>query len=93
MLRTPQGIVVLISIAVYLISAVLFVFSDIAPPFEWETGKAVAVFIAWPVLLFMLFVKRNMPEFLPSWPKAILLSFYAIAPFVFISLGKLSSVD
>jgi hypothetical protein len=93
LLHTPQGVVLLISIAVYLSGAALFFFFDISPPFGWTAGKASGVFIAWPILLFALFIKQNMPEFVPSWPKAIWQSFYAVAPFVFISLGKLSSVD
>ena len=93
MLHTPQGIALLMSIAVYLCCAILFAFFDVTPPFGWSTDKSIAVFIAWPILLFMLFIKQNLPVFAPSWPKTIWQTFYAIAPFVFISLGKLSAAD
>ncbi len=93
LLHTPQGIVLLISIAIYLLGAALFAFFDVPTPFDWSVDKSVTVFIVWPFMLFMLFIKQNLPEFLPSRSGAIWQAFYAIAPFVFISLGKLSSVD
>lgn len=93
MLHTPQGIVFLISLAVYLLCAALFAFTDIALPFGWAADKAIGIFVAWPLILFMLFIKQNMPDFAPSWLKAVWQSFYAVAPFVFISLGKLSAAD
>lgn len=90
LLRTPQGIVLLLAIAAYLGCALSFGAFGVAPPFGWQTGKAVGIFIAWPVLLIILFIRLNRPAFSASWPAAGRLAFYAVAPFLFMLLGMLA---
>lgn len=90
LLRTPQGIVLLLAIVVYLGCALLFGAFDMAPPFGWQTGKAIGIFIAWPVLLLILFIRLNRPAFAASWLAAGRLAFYAVGPFLFMLLGTLA---
>ena len=88
--RTPQGIVLLLAIAAYLGCALLFGAFDIAPPFGWQTNKAIGIFIAWPILLLILFIRLNRPAFAASWSAAGRLAFYAVGPFLFMLLGMLA---
>jgi hypothetical protein len=80
LLRTPQGNVVLLFTACYLIAAVLVGLFGFAPWAGWTSGKFVAVCLAWPLILFLYFVRDNQPSFLPSWSSATWLSLCGAAP-------------
>lgn len=92
-LRTPQGIVLLLALLAYISCALLFGLSFVTPPFGWEIGKGIGIFLAWPTLLIVLFIKQNQPAFAASMPAAYRLAFYAVTPFLFMLLGALASEE
>jgi hypothetical protein len=83
-LHTPQGFVVLFFSVAYLFCAALVGLLGATPPFGWQEGKTVALCIAWPLVLFMYFVKDNQPSFKASLPAAGWLAFYGVAPVLFL---------
>ena len=82
-LHTPQGLTLLVTSSAYWLYAICIVFLDIATPFNWSAEFAIILFMAWPLILFLFFVKESAPSFLPSWKKAIWIFVYASLPFVF----------
>lgn len=80
LLRTPQGAVVLVFSALYLLGALLFGAFDVVPPFSIRTQSVVGICVAWPLILFLLFVKEGAPSFEPSLGSAAWLAFLAVYP-------------
>ena len=83
LLHTPQGLVVLAASALYLIAATLIAVGLLPAPFRWPTWSTVGLFVFWPFVMFLLFVKWNQPDFRASWPAAVWLLLCALAPIVF----------
>lgn len=79
-LHTPQGIVVLFFFMAYLLCAFLVGVLGVAPPFGWPIGKTVALCIAWPIILFLYFVRDNQPSFEASLSAASWQFFYGVIP-------------
>jgi hypothetical protein len=83
LIHTPQGIVVVFSSILYLMAAALFSFTDITPPFGYSSAKTVVFCIGWPVIMFMLYIKKNLPQFEPSWSEAGFLAFCSPLPVLY----------
>jgi len=84
LLCTPQGWVVLASIAGYgALGGAVFAF-DLTLPVAKSPGGILVFCVAWPLITFMYFVKSGMPSFNWSWPKAAWLAFVALAPVAYV---------
>jgi|ERR1017187_1172433 hypothetical protein len=69
--NTPQGRVLIIQSLLYLVGAVFaFVFADAAPLWLKPTSFA-GLCLFMPLLLFLIYVKDNQPEFEASLTKAV----------------------
>ena len=80
LLNTPQGWVCIGASIAYLGAALFFSLAEVNPPFGWSNTKASTLFAVWPVLLFMYFIKDNIPDFSPSWKAAGWQAFIASLP-------------
>lgn len=81
LLKTPQGWVCIGSSLAYLGAALyFFLVAEASPPFGWSSGKTSTLFAIWPVLLFLYFIKDNIPDFSPSWKAAGWQAFIASMP-------------
>lgn len=83
-LQTPQGIVVLFFSVAYLFCGALVGLYGVKPPFGWQEDETVVFCIAWPLILFMFFIKQNQPSFKASLPAAVRLAFYGVSPVLFL---------
>mgnify|MGYP003477902591 FL=1 len=70
LLKTPQGWVCISASVAYLGAALVFLLTEADPPFGWSSAKTSTLFAVWPALLFLYFVKDNLPYFSPSWKAA-----------------------
>ncbi len=86
LLRSPQGWTVLFTAALYALIAMAFLFELITPPNGKDRASVLVISVAWPFIIFLQFVKQNLPDFLPSWKKAAFLAISALAPIVYASL-------
>jgi len=82
-LHTPQGLTLLIASCFYWLYAACIVIFDIPTPFAWSSELAILLFMVWPLILFLFFVKENSPAFLPSRKSAVWIFIYAAVPFLF----------
>ena len=83
LLKTPQGWVCLGASIGYLGVALFYVLTEASPPFGWSSGKASTLFAVWPVLVFLYFIKDNLPDFAPSWKAAGWQALVACLPLLF----------
>ncbi len=84
LLTTPQGWVVLASVAGYGLLALLIGWDVIAPPQKRSAGASVVGCLSWPPIVFLQFVKQGMPAFSPSWRHATFLAVCAVAPVAYV---------
>ena len=87
LLRTPQGLVVLLFTTVYLVAAALCEFWGIVPWAGWSPERFTTLCLGWPVILFVFFVRDNQPCFLPSWSNSAWLCLCGAAPLAFVLFG------
>ena len=80
LLTTPQGWVCIGASIAYLGAALIFSLTEADPPFGWSSAKTGTLFAVWPALLFLYFVKDNLPSFTPSWKAAGWQAFIATLP-------------
>ena len=80
LVSTPQGLVVLASSAFYWALALAYGVLGLVPPPGMMRGTAVVMSLAWPFIVFLLFIRDGMPSFAPSWSKAAFLAIGAAAP-------------
>jgi hypothetical protein len=80
LLTTPQGWVCIGASAAYIGAALFFSLTETVPPFGWSRGKTSTLFAVWPALLFLYFIKDNLPDFSPSWKAAGWHAFIASLP-------------
>jgi hypothetical protein len=83
LLHTPQGLVVVAWTGAYLLAALVAYLVGWSP---WQ-GKFQSGFIAlcfaWPVIVFVMFIRDNHPEFKRSWGRATWLVIYGALPMLF----------
>ena len=80
LLKTPQGWVCIGTSIAYLGAALFFSLTEADPPFGWTSGKTSTLFAVWPMLLFLYFIRDNIPDFSPSWTAATWQAFIASPP-------------
>ena len=84
MLTTPQGWVCIGASAAYFGAALFFWLTESPPPLGWSRDKTVTLFGLWPALLFLYFIKDNLPDFRHSWKAAGWLAFVASLPLLLL---------
>lgn len=84
LLSTPQGWVVLGSVAAYLLLAVAFAAFEITPPLGKSVGTSVSFCVFWPFVVFLLFIKHDMRSLTSSWSSTAFLAVCALAPVVLV---------
>lgn len=80
LIATAQGWVVLLAALVYGLLAVGFWRFDIALPLAASRASTGAFCAAWPIVVFVMFVRDGAPHFEPSWTRAALLALAAATP-------------
>ena len=83
LLHIPQGWVVLAATGVYFTLALLCLGSVVAPPPGKDLSSVLVVCFSWPFVTFLIFVKHNLPDFVPSWSRASFVAIWAFAPIAY----------
>lgn len=84
LLTTPQGHVVLISFLSYLVLVAFFAVGLLAPPLGKSIGSVVVTCLAWPFIVFLMFVKHGLPSFRPSSSGTLFLAAAALMPIAYV---------
>lgn len=84
LLKTPQGQIVLITLLCYCALAALIALDVVAPPLGKTVGSAVVTCVAWPLIVFLFFVKQGAPDFRSSFWDAVTLIAVALLPVAFV---------
>ena len=85
---TPQGWVVLACTFLYALLALVVWMFDLTPPFGKSVSAAIAICIAWPLIVFLTFVKQGIPSFAPSWRGAAYLGVVSAMPVIYAVYRK-----
>lgn len=80
LLRTPQGWVVLASLAFYWLLALLMLLTGFNPLPTKEGGGSVVLALLYPLVVFVYFVRFAMPEFRFSASDSAILLLAALMP-------------
>jgi hypothetical protein len=80
LISTPQGWVVVASAVLYAVLALALTVFGLSPPLGKSLGWALGLCIAWPFIVFLMFIKIGLPSFAPSWNRAAFLTVCAAAP-------------
>lgn len=86
LLHTPQGWSAIAAAVLYAFIAIALMLGVIAPPLGKDLGSVLVICAAWPLITFLIFVKHSLPDFLPSWGKAIFVCICAVAPIAYVAL-------
>lgn len=80
LLHTPQGWVVLASVALYALLALAVWLFGVSSALGKTPGVALALCFFWPLINFLMYVRWNSPYFKASWSSAAYLLVVALAP-------------
>ncbi len=80
MLHTPQGWVVLASVALYAGLALLAALIGVSPVFAKTPGAFFVVCVSWPLITFLMYVRWNAPSFSASLSAALHVAIVALCP-------------
>jgi hypothetical protein len=83
LLSTPQGRVVLLYLVAYLAAAALVWLLQLPPPIGKTPEVFIELCIAWPFIVFLMFVRDSSPTFAASWATAAWLILYGALPVLF----------
>lgn len=83
LLHTPQGCVVLVYFVAYTIAAALVWFLQLPPPIGKTPEVFLTICLAWPFIVFLMFVRDGSPTFVASWPAAAWLILCGALPALF----------
>ena len=86
LLRTPQGLVVLLNGVVYLTLAIAYGVLDFTPPVNKTPETAVAFCLGWPLIFFMMWIKQGIPSFKASGWDAAFLILVACVPAAYVAI-------
>src|SRR6218665_221213 len=79
LLFTPQGWVVLLTLLACGAGAAVVWAGGSVWPFGPDAGRALSLLLAWPVLVFLFYIRLCMPHFRASWRDTALLTMSALS--------------
>ena len=82
-LHTPQGWVVLASVALYAGLALLAALIGVSPVLAKTPGAFFVVCVSWPLITFLMYVRSNAPSFSPSLSGAVHVAIVALCPIAY----------
>lgn len=80
LLHTPQGWVVLASVALYAGLALLAALLGVSPTLAKTPGAFFVVCLSWPLITFLMYVRSNAPSFNASLSRAVHVAIVALCP-------------